>query len=53
MADCASMIFGKIGAKKHNFLNEHCHGIISKFQHFLEHKFIKVSKYGVFSTEIN
>ena len=23
MADCASIIFGIIGAKKHNFLNEH------------------------------
>ena len=31
LADCASIIFGIIGAKKHNFLNEHCHGIISKF----------------------
>ena len=45
------MIFGIIGAKKHIFLNKHCHGIISKFKHFLEHKFIKFSKYGVFSTE--
>ena len=31
LADCASIIFGINGAKKHNFLNEHCHGIISKF----------------------
>ena len=31
LVDCASIIFGIIGAKKHNFLNEHCHGIISKF----------------------
>ena len=27
---CYSIIFGIIGAKKHNFLNGHCHGIISK-----------------------
>ena len=53
LADCASIIFGIVGAKKHNFLNEHCHGILSKFLHFLEHKFIKFSKYGVFSTEMN
>ena len=31
LADCACIIFGIIGAKKHNFLNEHCYGIISKF----------------------
>ena len=33
LADCASIIFGIIEAKKNNliFLNEHCHGIISKF----------------------
>ena len=47
------IVLAIIGAKKHHFLNDHCHGIISKFQHFLEHKFIKFSKYGVFSTEIN
>ena len=44
-------MFGIIGAKEHNFANEHCRGIISKCEHFLEHKFITFSKYGVFSTE--
>ena len=37
----------------HNFLHEHCRGIINKLKHFLVNKFIKFSKYDVFSTEIN
>ena len=39
----ASTIFGITAATKHDFLNEHCHGIISKFWHLLELEFIKVS----------
>ena len=31
LANCASIIFGIIGAKKHDLLNEHCHGITSTF----------------------
>ena len=31
LTDCASIIFGLIEEKIHNFSNEHCHGIISKF----------------------
>ena len=33
LADCASILFGINGAKMDNFLflNEHCHGIITKF----------------------
>ena len=54
MADCASIIFEIITAKMHNFLHEHCRGIISKLKHFLENKFIKVVNMVYFlSTEIN
>ena len=44
----AEIFFWHNWTKKHNVSEEHCHGIISKFSHFLEHKFITFSKYGVF-----
>ena len=52
MGDCASIIFGIIRVKMHNFLHEHCRGIINKLKKV--NKFIKVVNMVYFpAAEIN